>query len=200
MRQDGQGFAFVMLFLQSGQVFLPADVLRNNTAASEKAHLRCALPIFCLRCLAFPRGFPGAFHQAAIGDEILHPGEAVDIMDFVAQHEAEDLADAGHGLQQIQGVGVVVLGGCDEASSRSREELVIIGDERQVDFDTFLYRGIGKALGHALTVGLVGDLFADRGQSVLAVGILDMGQEVSPFMRQVACDVERSRVARIWAG
>ena len=28
-------------------------------------------------------------------------GEAVDIMDFVEQHEAQNLADAGHGLQQM---------------------------------------------------------------------------------------------------
>ena len=42
---------------------------------------------------AFPRRFLGALDQAAIGGEILHPREAVDLMDFVEQHEAEDLCD-----------------------------------------------------------------------------------------------------------
>ena len=35
-------------------------------------------------------------------------------MDFIEQHEAEHLADAGYGLQQIQGVGIVLLGGFQE--------------------------------------------------------------------------------------
>jgi hypothetical protein len=35
-------------------------------------------------------------------------------MDFVEQHEAEDLADPRDRLQQIQGVGVMVLGRFDD--------------------------------------------------------------------------------------
>ena len=42
------------------------------------------------RAQAFPGGFLGTFDQAAIGDKILDPGEAVDIMDFVEQHEARE--------------------------------------------------------------------------------------------------------------
>jgi len=48
---------------------------------------------------AFPGGGLGTFDQTAVGDNILDRGQPVDIMDFVAQHEAEDLADARHGLQ-----------------------------------------------------------------------------------------------------
>src|SRR5713101_7540343 len=47
MRQDGQGFALAVLFFQPGQQFLTAGLSRKNkTAASQKAHLRWALPIF----------------------------------------------------------------------------------------------------------------------------------------------------------
>jgi hypothetical protein len=35
-------------------------------------------------------------------------------VDFVEQHEAENLADAGHGLEQIQGMGIMVPGGFDD--------------------------------------------------------------------------------------
>jgi hypothetical protein len=35
-------------------------------------------------------------------------------MDFIEQHEAENLANTGYGLQQIQGVGIVMLGGFEE--------------------------------------------------------------------------------------
>ena len=47
MSQDGQGFALAMFFLQVGSSnFCPAGLSRRNkTAASEKAHLRWALPI-----------------------------------------------------------------------------------------------------------------------------------------------------------
>ena len=62
---------------------------------------------------AFPRRFFGTLDQTAIGSEILHAWEAVDIMYFVEQHEAEDLPDAGHRLEQIQGLGVMVLGRFD---------------------------------------------------------------------------------------
>ena len=42
---------------------------------------------------AFSSGFPGTLDQATVRGKILHPWEARDIMDFVEQHEAENLAD-----------------------------------------------------------------------------------------------------------
>src|SRR5262244_1047072 len=62
----------------------------------------------------FPRRFLGALDQTAIGGKLLHPRETVDLMDFVAQHEAEALADARHRWQQIQGMGVMGLGRFDD--------------------------------------------------------------------------------------
>jgi len=79
----------------------------------------------------------------------------------------------------------VLLGGLHDSQLEVGEESVVRGDQNQVDFDSLLYRGIVAALGHASTVGFVGDLFANRGQIVLAVRILDMGQEFSPFAQQV---------------
>ena len=110
----------------------------------------------------------------------MYPGEAVDLVDVVEQHEAENRADTGHGLQQIPGVGVMVVGGCDDGECHVAKPLGIGGDERQIDCETFLHRWIGKACGNALTVGFVGDLFADGWQMILAVGIVDMCQELSP--------------------
>jgi hypothetical protein len=102
-------------------------------------------------------------HQAARGEEILDPGEAVDSMACVKQHEAEDCADAGHGLPQIQGLGVMVPGGCDDGAFDVTKECIVGGDERQIDCDTLVHGGVGKALGAPLTVGLGGDRFADGG-------------------------------------
>ena len=35
---------------------------------------------------AFARRFPGTLDQAAVGDEILDPGEALDVMDVIEQY------------------------------------------------------------------------------------------------------------------
>jgi hypothetical protein len=48
-----------------------------------------------------------------------------------------------------------------------------------------LHRRLGKAFGHPVAIGLVGNLLADLGQIVLAIGILHMGQEFSAFAHQV---------------
>ena len=76
-------------------------------------------------------------------------------MDFVELHEAEDRADAGHGLQQIERVGVMVFGGLEDGEFDIAEQpIIVIADEREIDFDTLVHRGISTALGDAITVGL----------------------------------------------
>jgi hypothetical protein len=59
--------------------------------------------------------FLGALDQTTVGGKLLYPREAVDVVDFVEQHETENLADAWYGLQQIQGVGVMMFGGFNES-------------------------------------------------------------------------------------
>jgi hypothetical protein len=113
--------------------------------------------------IAFARGFSGTLDQAAVGDEILHAGEAVDIMHFIEQHESQDFPHPRDSTQAVEGVSVMLLGGWHDSQLEVGEESVVIGDQRQVDFDSLLDRGIVKALGHASTVGFVGDLFANRG-------------------------------------
>ena len=138
--------------------------LRNNTAASEKGPVRWALPIVAPEV---PRRLPADalrhFPRRQEGEDILYPGEAVDLVDVVEQHEAENRADTGHGLQQIPGVGVMVVGGCDDGECHVAKPLGIGGDERQIDWN-FLHRWIGKACGNALTVGFVGDLLPMAGR------------------------------------
>ena len=63
---------------------------------------------------AFTGRFLATFDQAAIRGEVLHAWEAADVMDFIEQHETENLANAGYGLQQIQGVGIMRFGGFED--------------------------------------------------------------------------------------
>jgi hypothetical protein len=58
---------------------------------------------------------------------------------------------------------IVLLGGFQDGEFPVLEQLVIIGDERQVDLNGLLHGEIGKAFGNAITVGFVGDLLADLG-------------------------------------
>ena len=121
------------------------------------------------RSRAFPRGFLGTLHEATIRGTILSPWEARNIMDVIEQHEAEDRADARHRLQQRQGVGVMVRGGCDDAEFDVTQQRIVGGDEGEIDCNAFVHRWISTALGDPVAVGFRGDFFADGRQIVLIV-------------------------------
>jgi hypothetical protein len=59
-------------------------------------------------------------------------------------------------------------------------------DEGQVHFDALVHRGLGEALGHPITMGLVGDLLADLGKVILAVGVLDVRKQLGALAHEVA--------------
>jgi hypothetical protein len=79
----------------------------------------------------------------------------------------------------------VLLGAPDDGEFQVGEELVVIGNQAQVDLDALLHSGISKTLGNAIAIGLVSDLLPNFGQVILAVGILDMSSELSAFAHQV---------------
>src|SRR5467141_4486789 len=115
---------------------------------------------------AFASRFSCTLDETTVGGKILPPWEALDIMHFVEQHEAEDLADTWDRLQQIQRVGVMVLGGFDDAEFDVAKQSIVVADESEINFNTFLDRRISKTLGDSVTVGFVGDLFANGGQVI----------------------------------
>ena len=98
--QDGQGFPLVVFFLQAGEIFLPCRIVAQEQRRSlGKGPLEVGVPdFFAGRAQAFARRFLGTLDQATIGDEILHRRKAINVVNFVEQHEAEDLADPRHGL------------------------------------------------------------------------------------------------------
>lgn len=89
-----------MLVCQAGQMLLPCRIIpEEQHGRFGKGPLEVSVADFFARgALAFARGFPGALAQAAVRDELLHAGEPGDLVDFVEEHEAEELADTGHGL------------------------------------------------------------------------------------------------------
>ena len=94
------------------------------------------------------------------------------------------MAEAGHGGQQRQGMGVRGPGSCAEGEVDGAQECLLGGEERQSDCETLLPGGVGTARGAPRAVGLVGDLCAEGGQVLLALGLVDLGQECGAFVRQ----------------
>jgi hypothetical protein len=88
-------------------------------------------------------------------------------------------------MQAGEGVGVVGLGGFHDRQSAVGEKTIVGGDQPEIDVDVLVPRGIVKTFGHAVTVGCGGDLFVNLGRIVLAVGILDMAQELRSLAQQV---------------
>ena len=85
---------------------------------------------------------------------------------------AEDVPNTGYGLEQIEGLSIVVLGGFQAVEFEVFEQFIVIGDECQIDCESLLHRRLVEALGHSGAVGFVGDVLADLGQGVLALGML----------------------------
>jgi hypothetical protein len=72
--------------------------------------------------------------------------EAGTLLDCVEQHEAKKCAKARHGLQQVQGLCIVVLGGCADRECEVLEQCIVLGDECQGDLARLVHSRIAKAL------------------------------------------------------
>jgi len=129
--------------------------------------------------------------ESAVGEEVLYPREASDVLDLVENHERQDLADAGHRAQAVKGLGIVLLGAADEVQLELADGLVVMRDHLEIDLDAPADVGVGEGLGHADTVGSMGDLRGGHGKVVLVVGVLDVGQEVAAAADQVEAPAEQ---------
>ena len=125
--------------------------------------------------VALPSRFLGTFDYTAIGDNILDPREAVDVMDFIEEHQGEDLPDPRDRAQAVEGVGIVLLGARDDGEFQVGEELIVVVIRPKST--SMLFCTAGSANRSATPRGcLVRDLLPDVGPVVLTIGMLDMGQ------------------------
>jgi hypothetical protein len=133
----------------------------------------------------FAARFLAAFDQAARGSKRRQAREPVDPVDCREPPEAEALAKAGDGWYQSEGRGSVRRGGVDEGKLQSTAQRVILRHQGQIAREVLWHGGSSTALSNAIAVGFGRALLAALGQVVLAVSVLDMGQEVG------ACAPER---------
>ncbi len=179
VRTDTERFAFLMLCLQTCQILLSGLV----PAQEQRGRFRkgpCEVRVANLvprRAQAFARGVFGALDEAPIRGTILPPGEAIDVMDFVEQDEAQHFANTWHRLEEVQRLGIVVFGRFKHKEFEGAEHLVILGDQCEVDGNGLVDSRIVTPFSDAFPISFVGDLLAEFGQVVLAVGMLDMCQE-----------------------
>jgi hypothetical protein len=106
-------------------------------------------------------------------------------MDFIQQHQTQNLTDARNGAQLVERIGIVLLGRFENGQFHIAEQAVVVVNEREIDFDALLHRRIGKPLGDAVAVRLVGNLLANLGQVVLTIGILDVPEQLRALAHQV---------------
>ena len=124
--------------------------------------------------------FLGALDHTAVGDDILPPGETLDVMSLIAEHAAQELAAARHGAQPGARVGVVLLGRLEDGPLDVAAQVVVVTHQCQVDFATLVHGGIGKPRGDAVAMGFVGHLLPKLRQVVVTGRLLHGGEECRP--------------------
>jgi hypothetical protein len=147
MRQEAQGFAWVMVVLQAGQrcraglvgAQAPRGGFRNGPVEMGVAD------VVARRAHTLAAGFLPAWAQTAIGGQRLHAGQAVDAEELGEPHEAEPLAHTGHREEEREGGGIVVRGRVQAREGEGSEPLILIGHAGQGALDGFWPRRLGQA-------------------------------------------------------
>jgi hypothetical protein len=114
----------------------------------------------------------------------LDAGKALDVMDCIPEHTAQDVADPGHGLEPVQGRRVVLLGCLNDRSLDIAEPLIVVADQREVSCHTFLRGRSGKPLGNVRAMGFGGQFLPALREVVRAVRVLDRREQCGPLTGQ----------------
>jgi hypothetical protein len=147
MRQNAQRFTLIMLFLQTSEKLLTFRISAEEQGGGfGKGPLKVRIADFVAGSpQTFASGFLAPFDQAGLRGEVLHSGKTADVMDFIKESQAQDFSNTGHRLQPVEGVGIVLLGRVEDREFEVFEQLIIVGDQSQVDLDGLLHGCFLKA-------------------------------------------------------
>src|SRR5262249_24433755 len=112
-RQDGQRLALTALAglpLLPAPGPLPAAQKQTRRLAEGPAQLAVA-DLLAAGTFDLAGRLVVATHQAGVGQQLPGAGEPADVVDLVKQDEGEDLADAGDGLQPVEGLHFICFSG-----------------------------------------------------------------------------------------
>ena len=126
-----------------------------------------------------------AFDETGIGSKALDGLEAADVMDLIEKSEAQDLSDAGHGVQAEQGLRVVDPGLPDDGLFEVTDELVVGITKGEIGLHALFEYGVIEGIGDRCPLVLVDETPRGAGQVVLMEGVLDVGHELRPLADEV---------------
>jgi len=130
MGKDGECFSFAVFLLEFLQIFLAVGIVaKKKHGGFREGPLEMGITDFLARgAVAFAGGLFRAFDESAVGDEVLHARESVDVVDLVEDDKGEYFADAVDGSQAIESVHVVPFCGSNDIEFHVGKELVIVVD------------------------------------------------------------------------
>ena len=127
----------------------------------------------------------GALHQPCVGDEVADSWKAVDVVDFVEDHQGEDFPDPGNSAKQVNGYGIMLWNECVDLSF-DREDLFVKGvHECAVHPDGGTDHRVGETVFDTGAIGAAVDALFERGQVVLSIGVLDVRRELCVLTRKL---------------
>jgi hypothetical protein len=184
--EEGEGLASAVFFLESSEVLLTCRrVAQTQDGSFGKGPCQGRVTDLGPRgSVPFAGGFLRPGDPTARGDNILPPREALAILHFVEQDQAEELAHPGDGLQAVEGRGIVLLGRLHDRQLQVCQQRVVVADQGQGDLEALWHRRRRKARGDAVPVGFGGDVLAHLGEVVWALSVVDRGQECGPCAHQ----------------
>ena len=124
-------------------------------------------------------------HQPCVGDEVTDLWEAVDVVDFVEDHQGEDFPDAGNSAKQVNGYGIMFGNLCIDLSFDSEDLLVKGVHECAVHLDSGTNHGVGESVFYTGAIGAAVYALFEGGQVVLSIGVLDVRLELCMLTRKV---------------
>ncbi len=143
---------------------------------------------------------PGS-DQSRVRGELLHGVEAIEVGDLVEDRHPENLADAGHGAQTIEGGEIISLGTGDELALEIADQAIDGVEQTAVGADRRAARSLGKTLRKSAAIRRVIEALLERLEIGLGLGHLEMGEElgaeadeVEPPAQQIAGGAKASRV------
>jgi hypothetical protein len=85
MGEDGQGFSVAMFFLHAGEILLARGIgaQQQHRRFREGPFERGIAPLRAGGAIALSRRCLRTLDEAAVGHNILAPGEALEVMDFL---------------------------------------------------------------------------------------------------------------------
>ena len=87
--------------------------------------------------------------------------------------------------QEMQGLRVVLSSETQNRAFHALDGATHLVDEFEIDLDALADSGIGESFGDAFMVNLAVELMPELGQVVLAVGVLDMGEQIDAVPDEV---------------